>query len=142
MRRMPTLDPDYTALGSIDIGTGVESRTDGDDCASRKTNWEAPMADSTQVGAPPPSGDILSGPVTYRGSESGAHEFLDAVQSRVSAVAVRVRWLDGSAVWFDAEEAEVARVRADQPVLQELIAGWARKAETIQQGSTKTARED
>ncbi len=74
------------------------------------------------------SDTLLTAPFTYRGSEADAKEFLDAVQARVSTVAVKVRWLGGSALWFDGEGAEVARVTADRPVLQRLIAAWARDA--------------
>lgn len=75
---------------------------------------------------PPPV--VLPGPITYRGSDADAHEFLDAVQQRVSTVAVKVRWLGGSAVWLDGAGAEVARVTADRPTLLNLIATWARAA--------------
>ena len=75
-----------------------------------------------------PGGVLLRGPVTYRGSDTEAHQFLDAVQARVASIAVKVRWLGGSAVWFDGAGAEVARVTADRPVLLELIATWARAA--------------
>ncbi len=75
-----------------------------------------------------PQDVVLRGPITYRGSDADAHEFLDAVQRRVASVAVRVRWLGGSAVWFDDAGAEVARVTADRPMLLELIASWARTA--------------
>jgi hypothetical protein len=71
---------------------------------------------------------VLTGPFTYRGSEADARDFLDAVQARVSTVAVKVRWLGGSALWFDVDGGEVARVSADRPVLQRLIAEWARDA--------------
>ena len=76
----------------------------------------------------PSEGVLLPGPVTYRGSDADAHQFLDAVQARVASVAVKVRWLGGSAVWLDRDGAEVARVTADRPLLVELIATWARAA--------------
>lgn len=71
---------------------------------------------------------VLPGPITYRGPDADAHEFLDAVQKRVATVAVKVRWLGGSAVWFDSAGEEVARVTADRPTLLDLIATWARAA--------------
>lgn len=66
--------------------------------------------------------------MTYRGSEADAHEFLDSVQKRVATAAVKVRWLGGSAVWFDGDGTEVARVTADRPLLLQLIRTWARAA--------------
>jgi hypothetical protein len=66
--------------------------------------------------------------VTYRGTDAEANDFLEAVQARVASVAVKVRWLGGSAVWFDSAGAEVARVTADRPVLLQLIRAWARGA--------------
>lgn len=71
---------------------------------------------------------VLAGPITYRGPDADAHDFLNAVQARVATVAVKVRWLGGSAVWFDGAGDEVARVTADRPILLELIATWARAA--------------
>ena len=75
-----------------------------------------------------PAGVLLPGPVTYRGSDADAQDFLNAVQARVATVAVRVRWLGGSAVWLDAGGVEVARVTADRPILLGLISRWVRTA--------------
>jgi hypothetical protein len=86
------------------------------------------LADTTSTDPDDSCTVPLAGPVTYRGSEADARDFLDAVQARVASIAVKVRWLGGSAVWFDAAGSEVARVTADRPVLQRLIATWAREA--------------
>ena len=86
------------------------------------------MSDTPNVNYPHSDRLVLAGPITYRGSEADAHDFLDAVQSRVATLAVKVRWLGASAVWFDFEGAEVARVTADRPVLQKLIAAWVQRA--------------
>lgn len=86
------------------------------------------MAPRRRAPRPPAEDVLLPGPVTYRGTDDGAHSFLDAVQARVGAAAVKVRWLGGSAVWLDGDGAEVARVTADRPILLELIATWARAA--------------
>lgn len=71
---------------------------------------------------------MLSGPVTYRGSEADAREFLESVQARVATAAVKVQWLRGSAVWLSADGSEVARVTADRPILIDLVRTWARAA--------------
>lgn len=71
---------------------------------------------------------MLSGPVTYRGSEADAQDFLESVQTRVATAAVKVQWLGGSAVWLGIDGSEVARVTADRPILIELIRTWARAA--------------
>lgn len=86
------------------------------------------MTPEPQNPAAPPDGVLLPGPVTYRGLDAEAHEFLDAVQARVASIAVKVRWLGGSAVWVDVSGEEVARVTADRPILISLIATWARTA--------------
>jgi hypothetical protein len=80
--------------------------------------------------------------MTYRGSVADAQDFLNAVEARVSAFAAKIRWLGGAAVWFDADGAEVARVTADRPVLQELIAAWARRAALRGRLGMEIAEED
>ena len=85
---------------------------------------------------------MLSGPVTYRGSEADARDFLESVQTRVATAAVRVQWLGGSAVWLDATGAEVARVTADRPILLNLIRTWARAASVNRQVEMDIADRD
>lgn len=86
------------------------------------------MAQRPQPPGQPAEHVVLRGPITYRGLDAEAHDFLDAVQARVAATAVKVRWLGGSAVWLDGAGDEVARVTADRPILLEVLATWARAA--------------
>ncbi len=100
------------------------------------------MSDTPTVGYPRSDRLVLAGPITYRGSEADAHDFLDAVQSRVATQAVRVRWVGAAAVWFDLEDAEVARVTADRPVVQKLIAAWVQRVASRGQLRVGTADND